>query len=219
MIEAIVFDMDGLLVDSEPYWDKVRRDLASSVGRVWTEADHLAVMGTNSDEWSDYMIKRLGLKLSREEVKHEIVSGLAALYKKRIPFLPGAVEVVRLCSEHWQVGLASGSHPILIDLVTNDHRLSGCFDVIVSADEVTRGKPAPDIYLEVARRLQLHPQQCVCFEDSGNGIVAGHVAEMYVIAVPDRRYPLSQDHLSKADLVLQSLDDVTLDLLESLRRD
>lgn len=158
MIKAIIFDMDGLLVDSEPYWDRARQKMAAWAGKTWNEDDHKAVMGTSTQEWVAYMTRRLELTLSAQEVQDQIVENLLELYREKIPFLPGAVEAVNLAAQHFPAALASGAHPHLIDIVTHDPRMLGKFQLIISADEIGAGKPAPDIYLEAARRLGVQPE-------------------------------------------------------------
>jgi HAD superfamily hydrolase (TIGR01509 family) len=202
--EAIVFDLDGLLVDSEPVWDQARRSMADEVGKPWTREDHHAVMGVSTREWAEYMIERLGLELTPEEVEAEIVGRMVAVYRGGIPYLPGAVAAVDLAVEHYPTALASGSHPALIEVV------------IVPADEVGAGKPAPDVYLATAERLGVRPEDCICVEDSGNGILAGVRAGMKVIAVPDSRFPPRAEALAQADLVLGSLTELTLESLAGL---
>jgi len=205
MIEAIIFDMDGLLVDSEPYWDEARRIMAAEAGVKWNEDDHKAVMGVSTPEWVNYMIERLGLKLPPNFVEERIIGTMAGLYNQRIPFLPGAVEAVSMAAKHFTTALASGSPRSLIDTVTNSPALMGKFDLILSGDQFSRGKPAPDIYLGAAEQLNLKPSQCACIEDSGSGILAGHSAGMKVIAVPDTRFPPAAEHLARASIVLNSL--------------
>ena len=214
MIKAIIFDMDGLLVDSEPYWNKARQDMAAQAGKDWTADDHEAVKGVSTQEWVDYMIERLELKLSPQEIQDQVLNRLIALYQERIPFLPGAIEAVNLAVQHFPTALASGSHPSLIKAVIQDPRMQDKFRVIVAADEVGAGKPAPDVYLEAARRLGIKPEQCVCLEDSGNGILSGKRAGMKVIAVPDPQSPPKEDILAQADLVLDSLTGFSLSILE-----
>jgi beta-phosphoglucomutase-like phosphatase (HAD superfamily) len=216
MIEAVIFDMDGLLVDSEPVWDKARQGMAKAAGKEWNKEDHQAVMGVSTQAWADYMITRLELNLSRQEVQDEIVARMIALYQGGIPYFPGAVEAVHLAASHYPTALASGSHPALIDAVAADAGMRGQFRVILSADEMAAGKPAPDVYLEAAKRLGVKPEHCVCLEDSGNGILAGHRAGMKVIAVPDPRFPPAPDKLSLADVILPSLSGFSLELLHQL---
>ena len=204
-IEAIIFDMDGLLVDSEPYWNEARRIMAAEAGVTWNEDDHQAVMGVSTPEWVMYMIERLGLKLPPTSVEERIISTMTDLYDQRIPFLPGAVEAVCLAAKHFTTALASGSPRSLIDKVTKSPVLNGSFDLILSGDQFAHGKPAPDIYLGAAEQLNLKPSQCLCLEDSGSGILAGYRAGMKVIAVPDPRFPPAAEDLAKASEVLPSL--------------
>ncbi|MCB0191835.1 MAG: HAD family phosphatase [Anaerolineae bacterium] len=213
MIEAIIFDMDGLLVDSELVWNKARADMAANVGIAWNKDDHKAVMGVSTQEWVDYMQQRLKLDMPPDAIQNEVLSRMAALYAGGIPFLPGAIEAVDLAAEHYPVALASGSHRSLIDIVTQDPALQNKFQVILSADEVGAGKPDPAVYLEAAKQLGIDPTHCLCLEDSGNGILSGKRAGMTVIAVPDERFPPAAEILAEADIVLQSLTEFSLGLL------
>lgn len=216
MIEAIIFDMDGLLVDSEPVWDKARKGMAEDVGKEWNKDDHQAVMGVSTQVWADYMIKRLDLSLTPQEVQDQIIRRMLALYQDGIPYFLGAVEAVQLAARHYPTALASGSHPALIDAVAVDAAMQGKFQVILSADKVGAGKPAPDVYLETAKRLGVKPEHCVCLEDSGNGILAGHRAGMKVIAIPDPRFPPAPEKLNLAHLILPSLTNFSLKVIHQL---
>lgn len=216
MIGAFIFDMDGLLVDSEPLWDEARRQMAQRLGQEWNRTDHLAIMGVSTAEWTGYMLRRWHLDMTPEQVQAEVLERLHALYLREIPFLPGAVEAVGLAARTAPTAVASGSPPHLLSTVTADPRLNGKFQAVVSADDVKAGKPAPDVYLEAARRLKVAPQDCVCLEDSANGIRAGKAAGMRVIAVPDARFPQNPEVLALADVVLPSLHDFTPDLIGRL---
>lgn len=209
MIKAVIFDMDGLLVDSEPVWDRARKSMADGAAKPWTADDHKALMGVSTAEWADYMIEHLELDMTREEVVDEVVERMIALYREGVPYLPGAIDAVELAGAHYRTALASGSHPALIEAVMADDAMRGKFEIIVSGDEVARGKPAPDVYLETARRLGVEPEECVCLEDSGNGIRAGANAGMRVIAVPDARFHPAGDAAAVADVVLGSLTELT----------
>ena len=216
MIKAVIFDMDGLLVDSEPVWDKARKAMADVAGKPWGTLDHDAVMGVSTEEWADYMIERLELAMSRQEVIDEVVGRMTDMYHQGVPFFPGAVELVETAAASFRTGLASGSHPALIEIVTSEGPLARRFEVIVAADEVGRGKPAPDVYLAAAERLGVEPAECVCLEDSGNGILSGVAAGMRVIAVPDPRFPPADEKLVRADLVVGSLTEVTAEAIRAL---
>ncbi len=216
MIEAIIFDMDGLLIDSEPYWDKARSIMAAEAGIDWNTDDHRAVMGVSTRVWVEYMINRLNLTMSQEDVELHIIDQMVQLYRRQIPYLPGSIETVALAAEHYPVGLASGSPRSLIDTVTGDKPLDGKFLIILSGDQVERGKPSPDIYFETARKMAVDPKACVCLEDSGNGILAGKNAGMKVIGVPDSRFPPEPEKLKMADLVLDSLQDFSLKTIAML---
>ena len=215
MIKALIFDLDGLLVDSEPYWDEARRILAFAVGVRWNwnEDDQSAVMGRSTREGAEYLIKRFNLALSPESVAEKIIDNMVKLYGQQIPFLPGAKETVSLAADNFITGLASGSPRSLIDSVTNDPALRGKFQVVLSGDQFEQGKPAPDIYLATAAELEVQPGECVCFEDSGNGILAGKRAGMKVIAIPDKRFSPAVEIVAQADVVLESLHDFSLDTI------
>jgi len=216
MIEAVIFDMDGLLIDSEPYWDKARRIMAAEVGKDWNKNDHRAVMGVSTNEWAAYMIARLELAMPPQAVETHMIAQMVGLYRQQIPYLPGAVGAVSLSAANYPTGLASGSPICLIDTVTNDTALRGKFNAIISADQVAHGKPAPDIYLATATEMGVKPESCVCLEDSVNGILAGKNAGMKVIAVPDVRFAPAAEKLNRADVVIDSLVDFSLELIEKL---
>ena len=216
MVQAVIFDMDGLLIDSEPVWDDVRRAMADEAGTPWTKDDHLAVMGVSTAEWADHMLARLQLQMSREEVIEHVVGRMAESYAKGIPWLPGALDAIDLAVANYRVALASGSHRALIDVVTADAAVAGKFEIIVAADEVGAGKPAPDVYLAAAERLGVDPTTCVCLEDSSNGILSGVAAGMKVIAVPDPRFPSKPEVIAQADLVLSSLTELSAERLARL---
>lgn len=217
MIEAIIFDLDGLLVDSERYWNQARAAMAAEQDVAWNADDHRVCMGVNTRTWANYMIQRLALDLSPEQVEAHIIGAMVELYTRQIPYLPGAIEAVDLATRHYRVGLASGSPRVLIDIVTNDVAMRGKFLAIVCADEMPRGKPAPDVYLQAAHLLDVEPARCVCLEDSANGILSGKNADMKVIAVPDARYaPPALEVVKQANRVLASLRDFNLDVIRSL---
>jgi beta-phosphoglucomutase-like phosphatase (HAD superfamily) len=174
------------------------------------------VMGVSTQEWAEYMIARLELTLTPQQVIDRIIERMVAMYRAGIPWLPGALDAVDLAAGHFRTALASGSHPMLVEAVTADAAIQGKFEVIVSADEVGAGKPAPDVYLVTAERLGVEPASCVCLEDSGNGILAGVRAGMQVIAVPDPRFPPAAGVLDQAHLVLPTLAELSVERLAQL---
>ena len=218
MIQAVIFDMDGLLVDSEPVWDSARKWMADNAGKPWSALDHDAVMGVSTQEWADYMIEHLDLTMSAQEVVDAVIGRMVAMYRDGVPYFPGAVELVDLAAASYRTALASGSHPTLIETVVADEPMQGKFEVVVAADDVGRGKPAPDVYVAAAERLGVEPADCVCLEDSGNGILSGAAAGMKVIAVPDPRFAPSAEKLAHAHLVVGSLAEITRERIEELGR-
>jgi HAD superfamily hydrolase (TIGR01509 family) len=205
-IEAVVFDMDGVLVDTEHLWDEVREALTEEWGGRYTPEAQEAMMGMSSPEWSRYLHEVVGLREPPEVINAEVVRRMLERYEADLPVVPGAVEAVRrLAAAGYRLAVASSSNRELIDAVLRRLELTSVFDVTVSSEEVARGKPAPDVYLETARRLSVEPARCAAIEDSGSGIRAAHAAGMRVIAYPNRHYPPAADVLALADVVIESL--------------
>jgi HAD superfamily hydrolase (TIGR01509 family) len=209
VIDAVVFDLDGVLIDSEHVWDEARRALAAERGGRWNDRASRDMMGMSSLEWSRYMHEVIGLQESPEEISAEVVRRLQAIYREQLPLLPGAVEAVDRLAARWPLAVASSSNRELIDLVLELSGLESHFRVTVSSEEVARGKPAPDVYLEAARRLGVEPGRCAAIEDSENGIRSAKAAGMCVLAIPNPQFPPADEALSQADDVLESLDELT----------
>jgi HAD superfamily hydrolase (TIGR01509 family) len=214
VIDGVVFDLDGVLVDSEHVWDEARRELAAERGGRWHDQASRDMMGMSSLEWSRYMHDVIGLEDPPEEISADVVRRLEEIYRRKLPLIDGAVEAVERVSARWPLGLASSSNRELIDLVLELSGLAPCFRVTVSSEEVARGKPAPDVYLEAARRLQVAPARCAAIEDSENGIKSAKAAGMRVLALPNPRYPPAEDALALADDVLESLEELTPDRVD-----
>jgi HAD superfamily hydrolase (TIGR01509 family) len=215
VIECVVFDLDGVIVDSEQVWDDVREQLVRERNGRWHEGAQAAMMGMSSPEWSRYMHDELGLPESPEEINDEVVRLMLERYRDSLPLLDGAVDAVRRLAGELTLGVASSSNRPLIDAVLAGAEIAGCFAVVVSSEEVERGKPAPDVYLEAARRLGLESAACAAVEDSSNGLRAAHAAGMRVIAFPNAHYPPAPDALGLADVVLTSLQELTPELVRA----
>lgn len=213
-MEACVFDLDGVLVDSEPVWEEVRRAFVADHGGAWQPDTQSRLMGMSTPEWAAYL-HELGVDLPPEEIARGVVDQMAARYRHEVPLMPGAVEAVRRLSERTTLGLASSSPRRLIDVVLDAAGLTESFAATVSTEEVPRGKPAPDGYLEAARRIGADPGGCVAVEDSSNGLRSAYAAGMRVIAVPHPRYPPAPDALALAWRVLPGLDALTPESLSS----
>jgi len=205
-IEAVVFDLDGVLVDSEQVWDEIRETLARERGGRWHERAQVDMMGMSSGEWSRYMHDVIGLADAPEDINAEVVERILARYRQELPLVDGGVDAVERLAPDFHLAVASSSNRPVIDAVLDTAGLSELFEVTVSSDEVERGKPAPDVYVEAARRLGVAPERCAAVEDSANGIRSARAAGMRVIAIPNHRYPPADEALAAADVVLESLD-------------
>ena len=214
MIEAVVFDLDGVLLDSEEMWDRVREELARERGGRWHDRAQRDMMGMSSTEWSRYMADVIGLPEPPEEINREVVRRLTELYREELPAIPGAREAVERLAARWPLGLASSSNRELIDLALELLGVEHLFTATVSSEEVAHGKPAPDVYLEAARRLDVDPTTAAAVEDSHNGILSAKAAGMRVIAIPNAHFPPDGDALAVADVVLDSLAELTVEAVE-----
>jgi HAD superfamily hydrolase (TIGR01509 family) len=215
VIDAVVFDLDGVLLDSEQLWDEVREEIARERGGRWHEHAQRDMMGMSSTEWSRYMHDVIGLREPPEEISAEVVRRMGERYRDGLPLLPGARAAVERLAARWPLALASSSNRPLIDLVLDVSGLGRFFRATVSSEEVARGKPAPDVFLEAARRLAVAPKRCAVVEDSANGILAGRAAGMLVVAIPNPHFPPGDEALAEADLVLRSLEELTPSAVES----
>ena len=213
---AVVFDLDGVLVESEQVWDTAREELVRERGGTWDDGATRDMMGMSSKEWSRYMHDRLGVPMGRDEINDDVVRRVAAAYEEHLPLLPHAVETVRELGERWRLGVASSSNRPIIELVLDRMSVRDRFAAVVSSEEVANGKPAPDVYLAVARDLDVEPVDCVAVEDSTNGITSAVAAGMHTIAVPNRQFRPDDEVLESAASVVPSLAEVTPELVASL---
>jgi HAD superfamily hydrolase (TIGR01509 family) len=213
--DAVVLDLDGVLVDSEEAWDAARRELVAERGGRWRDEATHDMLGMSSTEWSRYVRDELGVSdMTPEEISDDVVARLVAGYRRGLPLLPGAVEAVRALGGRWPLALASSSNKPVIALVLEQAGLDGVIRAWVSSEEVARGKPAPDVYLEAARRLGVDPARCAAVEDSSNGLRSAAAAGMAVVAVPMRAFPPAPDALALAAIEVDGIASVTPDVVE-----
>ena len=218
VVHAVVFDLDGVLVDSEQLWDDVRRGVAAEAGRSWPAEATRAMQGMSTAEWSAYLTDAVGVPAEPDEVAATVVDRMAAQYDARLPLLPGVVEVVERLGRCWPLGLASSSPRRLIDTVLQSAGLAQRFQVSVSTEEVGAGKPSPAVYQTVVQRLGVDPRQAIAIEDSSNGLRSAATAGLGVLAVPNTAFPPSEDALALADVIVGSLDEITRELVASMGR-
>ena len=213
MIEAVIFDLDGVLLQSEEVWDAVRERYVVDHGGRYDDAVQRAMMGMSAPEWSRFLHEEAGVRDDPEDINSEVVRRMLEAYRRRLPLLPGAVAAVHRAAAAFPLGLASSSNREIFDEVLRLAGLADCFRATVSAEEVEHGKPAPDVYLEAARRLGVAPERCTAVEDSHAGIRSAKAAGMRVVAIPNAAYPPDEETLGLADAVVRSLDELTVDVL------
>ena len=212
-IAAVVFDLDNVLIDSEGLWAEAREAITRENGGRWRDTAQQEMMGMSSTEWSRWLHDELGVQLPPQEISRAVVERLESVYRDHLRLMPGAAEAVERMAAAFPLAVASSANRPLIELALELSGLRERFRVVVSSEEVARGKPAPDVYLEATRRLAVDPAGAAAVEDATNGLLAAHAARMRVIAVPDSRYPPSDDALAVADVVLDSLDELTPETL------
>jgi HAD superfamily hydrolase (TIGR01509 family) len=213
--EAVIFDLDGVLVDAEVWWDEIRIGFAERHGRPWTEADRAATMGANSFGWSTTMRDRLGLAdLPREEIEAEVVEAMVERYRAEgAPMITDAVETVRRIADRVPVAVASSAHRDVIAAALESLGIVELFTAVVSADEVPVGKPAPDVYLLAATRIGIAPRACLVVEDSLNGVLSGRAAGMTVVLIPNEAIPPAPGAREAASAVLDRIGRLDIDAL------
>jgi HAD superfamily hydrolase (TIGR01509 family) len=215
LISAVVFDLDGVLVQTEELWDEVREEFARERGGRYDAEAQRAMMGMSSLEWSRFMNEELGVPEPPEQISAEVVRRMQARYRERLPLIDGAREAVRRLAGRWPLAVASSSNRPLIDAVLQLSGLSELFQATVSSEEVARGKPAPDVYLEAAARLGVDPARCAAIEDSHSGIRSAKAAGMRVIAIPNASFPPDEEALAEADVVLRTLEELRPEVVDT----
>ncbi len=216
-MRAVVFDLDGVIIDTEEVWEEVRRGYVAEHGREFLPDTQTRMMGMSTGEWSTHLSAEVGVARTPEQVATDVLGRMAERYRSALPLIPGSVDAVRRLAERFPVALASSSARILIDQVLETAGLAGTFRVTLSTEEVPRGKPAPDVYQAAVSRLGLPPAECAAVEDSSNGLRSAAAAGLAVVCVPHGIYPPAADALARADLVIDSLDDLTVEAIRKLR--
>ncbi|MEU8296284.1 HAD family phosphatase [Micromonospora sp. NPDC048909] len=216
MADAVVFDLDGVIVDSEPVWEEVRRAYVATHGGTWQPDSQRRLMGMSTGEWARYLSDELGVSRTAERVAVEVVDEMTRRYAAHVPLIDDADRVVRRLAARWPLGLASSSPTRLIAATLTATGLTDAFGATLSTEETERGKPAPDVYLAVARRMKVDPARCVAVEDSSNGVRSAAAAGMRVVAVPHGSYPLDPDAVALAAVTLGSIDELTPETVDRL---
>jgi HAD superfamily hydrolase (TIGR01509 family) len=215
-IKAVVFDLDGVIIDTEEVWEEVRRGYVAEFGREFRPDSQDRMMGMSTGEWSAHLADEVGVPRTPEEVASDVLSRMADRYRADLPLISGAVGVVRSLRGHYRLALASSSARILIDQVLETAGITDAFEVTLSTEEVPRGKPAPDVYLTAVQRLGLTPADCAAIEDSSNGLRSAAAAGLAVIAVPHGVYPPAADALAQARLVVSGISEITPEVITTL---
>ena len=216
-IRAVVFDLDGVIIDSEEVWEEVRRGYVAEFGREFLPDTQDRMMGMSTGEWSRHLAEEVGVPRTPDQVAADVLSRMAERYRSDLPLIPGSVEAVRRIGAHFTLALASSSARVLIDQVLATAGLTDAFQVTLSTEEVPRGKPYPDVYLTAAEKLGLAPAVCAAVEDSSNGLRSAAAAGLAVVAVPHGVYPPAPDALAKATLVVSDLSGLTVEAIDRLR--
>ncbi len=188
--EAVIFDMDGVLIDSEPLWKIAMEEVFLSVGCNLTRKDFQRTVGLRLDEVIEYWYNVAGWEgVSPKEVEKRIVERMISLIQENGEPLEGVIETLNYLSEHsFKIGLATSSYNILIETVLNALNIRDRFEVVHSAEDEEYGKPHPAVYLTVAEKLGVNPLKCMVIEDSLNGIIAGKAARMKVVCIPEKTH-------------------------------
>ncbi|MEA2532598.1 MAG: hypothetical protein QOJ93_409 [Actinomycetota bacterium] len=216
VIASVVFDLDGVLVDSEGVWEEVRRAFVAEGGGRWMPDTQRRLMGMSTGEWARYLSQELGVRMAPDEVAQGVIERMNERYARDLPLIPGAVEAVRRMGDRWPLGVASSSPPAIIHMVLERAGLADAFGAVASSDQVANGKPAPDVYLLAASRLGVDPTSSVAIEDSSNGLRSASAAGYRVVAIPQPAYPPDPEALALASVRLDSLDALTPEVLEGI---
>jgi len=216
-VRGVIFDMDGVIVDSEHLWGESWSSFAAQHGRAWTDDDSRALQGMSTGEWAAALAARVDRpELVEEARRHCVGHYVAALERGEGPALHGARDLVEEVARRCPVALASSAPRRGIEAALRREGLAELFTATVSSEEVARGKPSPDVYREAARRLGVDPARAAGVEDSGNGLRAAAAAGLAVVALPNPAFPPPPDALALAAHVAADHADVLRFLLARL---
>jgi len=216
MIEAVAFDLDGTLIESERRWEAARQAVTESASGRWRDDAQPSMMGLSTPEWIAYMQQELGVALDADEIRKRVLEQIRDSYREQLPLIDGADDAVRRLAVRWPLAVASSSPRELIELVLELAGLRGCFDVVISSEEVPRGKPAPDVYLRACELLGSRPSHTAAIEDSGAGVRSAGAAGIPVVLIPGTEFPPDPALLEEADLVLDSIKQLDVDAVAAL---
>jgi HAD superfamily hydrolase (TIGR01509 family) len=216
MIEAVAFDLDGTLIESETVWEAARREVTESAEGRWRDDAQPSMMGLSTPEWIAYMQEELGVALEADEIRKQVLERIKASYHERLPLIDGADEAVRRLAVGLPLAVASSSPRELIEQVLELVGLGECFEVVISSEEVRRGKPAPDVYLRACELLGSRPSHTAAIEDSGAGVRSAVAAGMPVVLIPGTEFPPDPGLLEEADLALESIKQLDVDAVAAL---
>lgn len=215
-IEAVIFDLDGVLIDSEEWWDQIRHGLAIENDIEWPSDATRLMQGMSTQEWSAYLADTVGIPGNAAAVASTVISKMAQRYAAELPLIPGAVDAVKNIAAHWPVAIASSSPRQLIDVVLAESGLSDVVRTSMSTEECAAGKPSPIVYQSVVQRLGSTPARTVGVEDSSNGLRSASAARLIVVAVPNPTYPPASDAQALPDAVVNNLTELTPEFVANL---
>lgn len=215
-IKGFIFDMDGVLTDTEHVWSVALQEVCHNNGGTFSHEHKMAMIGLSTPEWSAFMADKMGVQLPPPAIATAVEERLLELYEEHLPLIPGSIDAVKRLAESFKVAIASSSARRVIDTTTRLMGIDHLLSAKVSSEEVPRGKPSPDVYIEAAKRLELGPSECAAIEDSSNGMRAAHAAGVSTLGFPHVDFPASPDALALCSRVLSSMDELTVELINEL---